>query len=235
MCAASFCETFHQSVVARALCSAVVWRLGSTSKADNMGSTNWSERLHMSLAVTWRHLCQWWTAGHWTNCSHHRQSFTPTSSDFRGLAALILQLTHPAPLPQGMSQDLILAILYPAVQKLIFLLQITPLLHKYCIYNIIVFVLYIITFFLLLLLFYCIFLVLLSMIIIFFFFFPRWFSMMFFEIKVKLKSDVVEVEVCCSDPYVAWTSSFNFVLYFLLLCDCVTFSTCVHWLPPSSK
>lgn len=139
MCAASFCKTFHQSVVARALYSAVVWRLSSTSKSDNMGSTNWSERLHMSLAVTWRHLCQWWTAGHWTNCSHHRQSFTPTSSDFRGLAALILQLTHPAPLPQWMSQDLILAILYPAVQKLIFLLQITPLLHKNCIYNIIVF------------------------------------------------------------------------------------------------
>lgn len=210
MCAASFCKTFQQSVVARALYSAVVWRLSSTSKADNMGSTNWSERLHMSLAVTWRHLCQWWTAGHWTNCSHHRQSFTPTSSDFRGLAALILQLTHPAPLPQWMSQDLILAILYPAVQKLIFLLQITPLLHKYCIYNIIVFFLCIITFFLLLLLFYCIFLVLLSMIIIviFFVFFPRWFSMMFFEIKVKLQSDVAEVEVCCSDPYVAWTSSF---------------------------
>lgn len=198
MCAASFCETFHQSVVARALCSAVVWRLGSTSKADNMGSTNWSERLHMSLAVTWRHLCQWWTAGHWTNCSHHRQSFTPTSSDFRGLAALILQLTHPAPLPQGMSQDLILNILYPAVQKLIFLLQITPLLHKYCIYNIIVFFLYIITFFLLLLLFYCIFLVLLSMIIIFFFSFPGdflWCSLRlrssWSQMLLKLKSVVL--------------------------------------------
>lgn len=72
----------------------------------------------LSLAVIWRHL--WWTAGHWTNCSRHRQSFTPTPSDFRGFAALILQLTHPAPLPQWTSPNLIRAFLYPTVSSSFF-------------------------------------------------------------------------------------------------------------------